>query len=237
MKVRRHRFWLPVTLAAFLAIVEIGLNLSAFPAADNREDQVTVPESALNSLIGEPDRHFHRAVDLYEQADPEGAATEIRAAAGLIRIEAGRGSAEDASKLRDVATNLDALASNVVNGNVGSRRDLELAFARADLALAAHYRSMADKALADKDHASAGRWLKAAGESVDEAAAWTGRSPSGAQAEAWDQMHALQAKIRTSANWSYDEAKKGVGYLGTQIQYLGQQMQNLGNSGAKNPTH
>jgi hypothetical protein len=26
------------------------LNLSAFPAADNREDQVTVPESALNSL-------------------------------------------------------------------------------------------------------------------------------------------------------------------------------------------
>jgi hypothetical protein len=91
---------------------------------------------------------------------------------------------------------------------LGSRRDLELAFARADLTLAAHYRSMAAKALADKDHASAGRWLKAAGDSVDEAAAWTGRSPSGAQAEAWDQMHALQAKIRTSANWSYDEAKR-----------------------------
>jgi len=50
-------------------------------------------------------------------------------------------------------------------------------------------------------------------------------------------MHALQAKIRTSANWSYDEAKKGVGYLGTQIQYLGQQMQNLGTSGAKNRAH
>jgi hypothetical protein len=47
-------------------------------------------------------------------------------------------------------------------------------------------------------------------------------------------MHALQAKIRTSANWSYDEAKKGVGYLGTQIQYMGQQMQNFSGSGAKN---
>ena len=47
-------------------------------------------------------------------------------------------------------------------------------------------------------------------------------------------MHALQAKIRTSVNWSYDEAKKGVGYLGTQIQYMGQQMQNFGGSGAKN---
>ena len=60
------------------------------------------------------------------------------------------------------------------------------------------------------------------------------RVPSGAQAQVWDQMHALQAKIRTSANWSYDEAKKGVGYLGTQIQYMGQQMQNFGGSGAKN---
>ena len=53
----------------------------------------------------------------------------------------------------------------------------------------------------------------------------------------WDQMHALQAKIRTSANWSYDEAKKGVGYLGTQIQYLGQQMQNFGGSSVKNGTN
>ena len=117
---------------------------------------------------------------------------------------------------------------------MASRRDFDLAFARADLALAAHYRSMADKALTDKDRADGGRWLKAAGDSVDEATAWTGRSPSGAQAQVWDQMHALQAKIHTSADWSYDEAKKGVGYLGTQIQYLGQQMQNFGAAGAKN---
>src|SRR5438552_17092237 len=93
---------------------------------------------------------------------------------------------------------------------------------------------MADKALGDEDRAGAGRWLKAAGDSVDQAAARTGRSPSGARAQAWDQMHALKPKIRISTNWSYDEAKKGVGYLGTQIQYLGQQMQNLGASGPKN---
>jgi hypothetical protein len=234
MNVRRHRFWLAVAVAAFMTMIEVGWNPSAVHAANDREAQVTVPQSALNSLIGEPDRHFHRAADFYVKGDADDAASEIRAAAGLIRIEAGRGSADDRTKLEAVATNLDALASNVVNGNVGSRRDLELAFARADLALAAHYRSMADKALADKDHTSAGRWLKAAGDSVDEAAAWTGRSPSGAQAEAWDQMHALQAKIRTSTNWSYDQAKKGVGYLGTEIQYLGQQMQNYGASGGAN---
>jgi hypothetical protein len=232
--VRRHRFWLAVILAAFMTMMEVGRNLSAVHAAHNQEDQVTVPQSALNSLIGEPNRHFHRASDLYVQGDADGAATEIRAAAALIRIEAGRGNSEDSAKLQIAATNLDALAGDVVNGNVASRRDLDLAFAHGDLALAAHYRSMAEKALANKDRAGAAQWLKAAGDSVDEAAAWTGQSPSGAQAEAWDQMHALQAKIRTSANWSFDEAKKGVGYLGTQIQYLGQQMQNFGASGAKN---
>jgi hypothetical protein len=210
---------------------------SSARAANNRTARVTVPRLALNSAIGEPDRHFRRAADLYAKGDTDAAASEIHAAAALVHTEAGRGSAQDSAKLLDAATDLDEVAGSVVNGNVASRRDLDLSFARADLALAAHYRSMADKALADRDRAAAARWLKAASDSVDEAAAWTGRSPSGAQAQAWDQMHALQAKIRTGANWSYDEAKKGVGYLGTQIQYLGQQMQNFGGSSVKNGTN
>lgn len=230
----RHRFCIAVTFAALMTAIAVARIPSVARAAKNGSDQVTVPQSALNSLIGEPDRHFHRAADLYAKGDADSAASEIRAASALIRIEAGRGSVKDSAKLQAAATDLDTVAGNVENGNVASRRDLDLAFARADLALAAHYRSMADKALVDKDRAGAGRWLKAAGNSVDDAAAWTGRSPSGAQAEAWDQMHALQAKIRTGANWSYDEAKKGVGYLGTQMQFLGQQMQNVGTSGTKN---
>jgi hypothetical protein len=50
------------------------------------------------------------------------------------------------------------------------------------------------------------------------------------QAEARDQVHALETKIRSGANWTYDEGRKGVGYLGTQIEYLGSQMQRLGGS-------
>jgi hypothetical protein len=202
-------------------------------ATDSSAARVTVPQSALDALIGESNIHFHKAVDLYEKGDADGAASQIRAAAALIRLEAGRGSAEDDAKLRTTATDLDMLADNVVSGNVPSRRDLELAFARADLALAAHYRSLADKALAERNRPDAVRWLKASGDSVDEATAWTGQAPSTAEAQVSDQMHALQEKIHTSANWSYDEAKKGVGYLGTQIQYLGQQMQKFGGSGTK----
>jgi hypothetical protein len=232
-----HRLIASLAAAAIIGAIGIAsaprLALSAgTPSAD-----VTVPQSALNSLIGEPDRHFHQAADLYVKGNASGAASEIKAAAALIRMEAARGSADDAAKLQSTAANLDTTADDVVNGNLASRRDLDLAFARADLALAAHYRAMADNALAEKDRSGAARWLKAAGDSVDQAASWTGQSPSGAQAQAWDQMHALQAKIRTSANWSYDEARKGVGYLGSQIQYLGQQMQNFSAPGSNsNPT-
>ena len=60
-------------------------------------------------------------------------ASEIRAAAALIRIEAARGGREDAAKLQATATDLDTIADNVLKGNVASRSDLDLAFARADL--------------------------------------------------------------------------------------------------------
>ena len=221
-------------LIAMLAIAETPILVGAANAASG---DVTVPQSALNSLIGEPDQHFHRAFDSYARGDADSAASEIRAGAALIRIEAGRGGAQDEAKLRTTASDLDTLADNVVNGNVGSRRDLELVFAHAELALASHYRSLADKALADKDRAGAARWLKAASDCVDDAMAWTGQAPSGAQAQASDQMHALEAKIHTGANWTYDEARRGVGYLGTQIQDLGQQMQTFGNSQSQGASH
>jgi hypothetical protein len=227
---RPHRILITAAIVAFIAtgIAQIpGLGLAADAPAGN----VSVPGAALNSLIGEQEGHFNQAIDLYVKGDFHGAASEIRSGAALLRMEAGRASGEDAAKLQTAASDLDTLAANIVSGNVGSRRDLELAFGNADLALAAHYHALAGQALAAKDHAAAGRWLKAANDSLDDATSWTGERPPATQAEAQDQMHALQAKIRTGAAWSEEEAKKGMNYLGTRIQYLGQQMQNVG--GAK----
>ncbi len=53
------------TVVALIAAIAIARSPFSARAADGRADQVTVPQSALNSLIGEPDRHFHRAADLY----------------------------------------------------------------------------------------------------------------------------------------------------------------------------
>ena len=217
-----------IAIAATLA--GIGSTQMASSAKAPTRHQVVVSEDVLNPLIGEPEHDFHQAASLFTQGDHQGAASEIRASAALLSLEAGRGGAENRSGLSSSAAELDDLAARVERGDVSSGSELNLAFARADLALAAHYRGMADKALANKEHDNAGRWLKAAADSVNDAAGWAGQERPTAQVQARDQVHALEAKIRNGTNWSYDEAKKGVGYLGSQIQYLGAQMQTLGSS-------
>lgn len=208
---------------------DIGLAQQASSAAATPR-QVVVPEDVLNPLVEEPERHFHRAASLFAKGDLQGAVSEVRASAALLRLEAGRESAEARSELLSSASELNDLADRVEHGKVSSRRELDLAFAHADLALAAHYRAMAAKAIANQQRDDAGRWLKAAANSVDGATRWTGQKPPTAQAEAWDQVHALEAKIHSGADWSYDEAKKGIGYLGTQIQYLGSKMEKFTSS-------
>jgi hypothetical protein len=179
--------------------------------------EVTVPENVLNPLTGEAEHKFDQAASLFADGDNRAAASQVRAGAALVRLEAGRDHAANQGGLQSSADELDRLAGRIERGEVSSRRELDLAFGRADLALAEHYRAMAREAIANKQHDEAGRWLKAAADAVEDATRWTGEKPPTVQAEARDQVHALETKIRSGANWTYDEGKKGVGYLGTQI--------------------
>jgi len=52
-------------------------------AANNRRDRVSVSETGLNSPIGEPEHHFHRATDFYVMGAAYGAATEVRTVGAL----------------------------------------------------------------------------------------------------------------------------------------------------------
>ena len=136
----------------------------------NTARQVTVPEDVLNRLIGQCERHFRHAAKRFAHGDNPGAASQIHVGSTLLSLEAGRGHAETQNALSSAADELDRLASRVEHGDVSSRNELNEAFAHADLALAAHYRAMADEAIANKEHDNAGRWLNAAADSVDDAA-------------------------------------------------------------------
>jgi len=230
-------FVAPITVLAAVALAQTPSSPKtaaeesrAAEAGEQSTRQVSVPENVLNPLIGESERNFRQAASLFDKGDTQGAASQIRAGAALLRLEAGREHAANGSGLQSCADELDRLAGRVEHGDVSSRSEVNLAFARADLALAEHYRAMANEALAKKQHENAGRWLKAAADAVDDATRWTGRNPPTVQAQARDQVHALETKIRSGANWTYDEGKNGVSHLGTQIQYLGSQMQKVGGS-------
>jgi hypothetical protein len=235
MNIRRALFVIvaPIAVSVLLASAQSSNLLAETPAGDAGERSarnITVPENVLNPLAGEAEHRFDQAASLFASGDVRGAASEIRAGAAFLRLETGRQHAANQAALESSADELEHLAGKVEHGEVSSRRELELAFGRADLALAEHYRAMAREAIANHQHDEAGRWLKAAADAVDDATRWTGRKPATVQAQARDQVHALEAKIRSGANWTYDEGKKGVGYLGTQIEYLGSQMQKVGTS-------
>lgn len=61
-----------------------------------------------------------------------------------MKLEAGRHNATNKAGLEDAAKHLDDLAAGVAPGTVKSPKELNHAFARADLALARHYHQMAE---------------------------------------------------------------------------------------------
>ncbi len=151
---------------------------SAVPASsstsETQQGTVAVPEDVLTPLIGQPDHHFHMASTYFAHGDRTHAATEIRVGAALLKLEVGRHDATNKAGLEDAAKHRDDLAAGVANGTVKSPKELNDAFARADLALARHYHQMAEASSARNEHQKTGYWLQGAADSVEDAAEWSG---------------------------------------------------------------
>ena len=209
-----------IAIAATLA--GIGSTQMASSAKAPTRHQVVVSEDVLNPLIGEPEHDFHQAASLFTQGDHQGAASEIRASAALLSLEAGRGGAENRSGLSSSSAELDDLAARVERGDVSSRSELNLTFARADLALAAHYRGMADKALANKEHDKRrplaqgcrrfGRRRSRLGRARASNGAGSGSGPgtcARGQDPEWHQLELRRSKEGCRLSWQPDPVPRG----------------------------
>ena len=185
---------------------------SAFPASsaspEAQPGTVAVPEDVLAPLIDEPEHHFHMASRYFAHGDRTHAAVEIRAGAALVKLEAGRHDATNKAGLEDAAKHLDDLAAGVANGAVKSPKELNDAFARADLALARHYRQMAEASAARNEHEKTGYWLEGAADSVDDAAEWSGHKLAAGGRATVNGARSLGAKLEGGAKWTADEVKK-----------------------------
>ncbi len=182
---------------------------------------VVVQEDVLIPLIDQPERHFHMASNYFARGDRTHAAAEIRVGAALLKLEAGRHDAANKTGLEAAATHLDDLAAGVVKGTVKSPKELNDAFAHADLALARHYSEMAKVSAAQNEHEKTGYSFKGAADSVEDAAEWSGHKLAAGGKATVNEARSLAAKLEGGATWTADEVKKCVSDLGSEIEGLG----------------
>jgi hypothetical protein len=212
-----------ILIVSFAAIA--WAQASAVPASsatpETKPGLVVVQEEVLTPLIDQPEHHFHMATRYFARGDRSQAAAEIRAGAALLKLEAGRHGAANKTGLEDAAKHLDDLAAEVAKGTVKSPKKLHDAFARADLALARHYREMAEASMAENDHEKTGYWLEGAADSVDDAAEWSGLKLAAGGKATVSGARSLGASLESGAKWTADEVKKYVSDLGSEIESLG----------------
>ncbi len=189
--------------------------------AEAQQGIVTVPENVLTPLIDQPEHHFHMASRYFARGDRTHAAAEIRVGAALLKLEAGRHDATNKTGLEDAAKHLDDLAAGVAKGTVKSPKELNAAFARADLALARHYHEMAKASAERNEHENTGYWLEGAADSVDDAAEWSGHKLAASGTATVKGARSLGTQLEGGAKWTADEVKKSVSDLGSEIESLG----------------
>ena len=223
MRNLRHAALTAILIVSFAAIA--WAQASAVPASSGTPEAqpglIVIQEDVLIPLIDEPEHHFHMASAYFARGDRFKAATEIRAGAALLKLEAARHDATNRTGLEDAAKQLDDLASGVATGSVKSPKELNATFARADLALARHYHQMAEASAAQSEPEKTGHWLEGAADSLDDGAEWSGHKLAAGGRATVNGARSLGAKLEGGAKWTADEVKKAVSDLGSEIESLG----------------
>lgn len=228
-----------ILIVSFAAIA--WAQASAVPASsatpEARQGIVVVQEDVLIPLIDQPERHFHMASRYFARGDRTHAAAEIRVGAALLKLEAGRHDATNKAGLDAAAKHLDDVAAGVDKGTVKSPKQLNDAFARADLALARHYHDMAKASEAQDEHGKTGYWLQATADSVDDSARWSGHKLAEAGTATVNGARSLGAKLEGGAQWTADKVKKSISDLGSAIDSLASNGSGAPTSASAAPSH
>lgn len=196
------------------------------PAARADMDQrwLDVDVATWYPVSEEPQRHFTDAAAAYARQDFKEAAADIRKAAGYMRLESSRATGAAGKELSATTANLEALAGTVDRHAVKDNQSLDLAFARADHALALAHRTRASADWVRSEYVAAGYELKAAAQGTENSAAWVGGEASaGASATVADARSAGD-KLASGATWTRDEVSKDIEALGGSIDALGEKI-------------
>ncbi len=180
-----------------------------------------VDENIWTILADEPDTKMDQARASFARQDGKAAAREIRKAASLLKLEAGRAGKEGKADLLAAISDLETMAGSLENGTVTTTAQIDHAFARTHQALAARCCIRAKRDWTDNDPAGAGQELLLAATHLDQGLRLGGGEVPASAAAVVKTTRGLAGKLAAGTGWTSEEAERGMTALGGEIERLG----------------
>lgn len=176
-------------------------------------------------LMEQPSAHMQRADQWLLRHDYQAAAHDLHRASAYLDLAAGNAELRQQADLQACALELAGVA-DLLTGTAGGELDdlpsLAVAFARAESAIAADHQARAAQALDQDKPQSAGHFLSASIQHLENAVSWTGQAfadPTATQAQA---LRLLAARMIEGQEEAIRQAGGGVAWVGGEVQRLQQ---------------
>ncbi len=214
-------------LLSFLPLTGIAASTSDKPVAVEEDDWMLLTNTT-------PDQDFESARDSFVKRDWETSAAAVRRAGAYLAVEGERAKTASADALRRSSADLKELAVRIKAGSESNAHALDEKFAAAQLALAAHYHDLANRAHAAKNDVNAGKYIDRAADSLKAAATWSGEKLEGGAADVADAAKASGDALKDGGEWVATKTGDLMTRLGASISSLGNSLQAKDKAESKN---
>lgn len=213
-------------LAALLSLVPlIGI------AATASDEPVAVVEKDRSLMTNTtPDQDFKSARESFIKRDWQKSAAAVRRAGAYLAAEGARAKTASADALRQSSQDLKSLADKIKAGSESNAHALDEKFAAAQLALAAHYHDLANRAHAAKQDINAGSYMRRAADSLTAAATWSGEKLEGGTTDVAAAAKASGDALKSGGEWAATKTGDLMTRLGASISSLGASLQDKNNN-------
>jgi hypothetical protein len=172
----------------------------------------------------EAEKQFLKAHELMIKQEYAQSAIEVRKASAFVKGKAERAAQETKTELKKSAQELDGLADRLEKGTETSVKNMENIFARAHHALAQYFREEAVKSYAAKEYGKAGNEITSSAESLRNGFTWMKTKIDKGTNAAISESRRLGDKMVKGADWTADEAHRGLAYLDDEIKKFGNKL-------------
>ncbi len=205
-------------LLSFLPLTGIAASTSNEPVAIEEDDWMLLTNTT-------PEQDFKSARESFVKRDWETSAAAVRRAGAYLAAEGARAKTASADALQRSSADLKDLADKIKAGSENNAHALDEKFAAAELALAAHYHDLANRAHATKNDVNAGKYIDRAADSLKAAASWSGEKLESGAADVAEAAKASGDALKDGGEWVVTKTGDLMTRLGASISSMGDALQ------------